>query len=419
MHINQIHLKNFRCYEDVEIEFHPRFNIFVGINGTGKSSALEALRIAIGSLFLGVDKYKDKIASPGISQDDVRLSRLEQQYPVVISSKGMIEDFSADGASRTVEIEWERSLTTKGGATRSANAKEMKEASVRMQEAIRKHKEIHNIPLVAYYSTDRFKKEKKDVGVEPDGSRLRGYYNALDPLTNIKFFLDLYYTETLSALQHDTPSVILQAVNEAVKKCIDCDDLMFDIKHQELLLIQHDTHQGMPFHLLSDGVRSMLALVMEMAFRCYLLNPHLGKEAALLTSGVVLIDEIDLHLHPAWQKRVVKDLQAAFPHIQFVVTTHAPLVIGSLRDGKIFTIKDNQVYDFPLQTGKDANYILNEMGTSEMDDAIKRALTEYFLLIEKGMGKELPALSLREQLERQLGQNHTELQRADMMLSFF
>lgn len=376
MHINQIHLKNFRCYEDVEIEFHPRFNIFVGINGTGKSSALEALRIAIGALFLGVDKYKDKIASPGISQDDVRLSRLEQQYPVVISSKGMIEDFSADGASRTVEIEWERSLTTKGGATRSANAKEMKEASVRMQEAIRKHKGIHNIPLVAYYSTDRFKKEKKDVGVEPDGSRLRGYYNALDPLTNIKFFLDLYYTETLSALQHGAPSVVLQAVNEAVKKCVNCDDLMFDIKRQELLLIQRDTHQGIPFHLLSDGVRSMLALVMEMAFRCYLLNPHLGKEAALLTSGVVLIDEIDLHLHPAWQKRVVKDLQTAFPRIQFVVTTHAPLVIGSLRDGKIFTIKDNQVYDFPLQTGKDANYILNEMGTSEMDDAIKRALTE-------------------------------------------
>ena len=419
MHISQIHLKNFRCYEDVEIEFHPRFNIFVGINGTGKSSALEALRIAIGSLFLGVDKYKDKIASPGISQDDVRLFGLEQQYPVVISSKGVIEDFSADGVSRVVEIEWERSLTTKGGATRSANAKEMKEASVRMQEAIRRHGENYKIPLVAYYSTDRFKKEKKDVGVEPDGSRLRGYYNALDPLTNIKFFLDLYYTETLSALQHNTPSVILQAVNEAVKKCVDCDELMFDIKRQELLLIQHNMPKGMPFHLLSDGVRSMLALVMEIAFRCYLLNPHLGKEAALLTSGVVLIDEIDLHLHPAWQKRVVEDLRVAFPNIQFIVTTHAPLVIGSLRDGRIFTIKDNQVYDFPLQTGKDANYILNEMGTSEMDDTIKRTLNDYFLLIEKGQGKERSALSLREELERQLGQNHTELQRADMMLSFF
>lgn len=115
----------------------------------------------------------------------------------------------------------------------------------------------------------------------------------------------------------------------------------------------------------------------------------------------------------------MENLQAAFPHIQFIVTTHAPLVIGSLRDGKIFTIQGNKVYDFPLQTGKDANYILNEMGTSEMDDDIKRELNEYFLLIEKGQGKEQTALSLREQLERQLGAGHTELQRADMMLSFF
>ena len=194
---------------------------------------------------------------------------------------------------------------------------------------------------------------------------------------------------------------------------------MFDIKRQELLMFQGETHEAMPFHLLSDGVRSMLAIVMEIAFRCYLLNPHLGEKAATETSGVVLIDEIDLHLHPEWQKRVIRNLQDAFPRIQFVVTTHAPLVIGSLQDGKIFSIKDNQTYDFPLQTGKDANYILNEMGTSEMDDEIKEMLNRYFLLIEKGLGAEEQALSLRSQLEKRLGQNHTELQRADMMLSFF
>lgn len=419
MNISWIRLKNFRCYKDIEIEFHPRFNIFVGINGTGKTSILEALRIAVGSLFLSVDKYKDKIASPSIMQDDVRLSNLEQQYPVVISSKGTIIDFSENDTPCEKEITWERSLSSKGGATRSAKAKEIKDVSVQMQEAIRNNWDKVSIPLIAYYSTDRFKKEKKNIGVEPDGSRLRGYYNALDPLTNIKFFLDLYYTETLSALQHGTSSMVLKAVNEAVKKCVDCDDLMFDIKRQELLMFQGETHEAMPFHLLSDGVRSMLAMVMEIAFRCYLLNPHLGEKAATETSGVVLIDEIDLHLHPEWQKRVIRNLQDAFPRIQFVVTTHAPLVIGSLQDGKIFSIKDNQTYDFPLQTGKDANYILNEMGTSEMDDEIKEMLNRYFLLIEKGLGAEEQALSLRSQLEKRLGQNHTELQRADMMLSFF
>lgn len=410
MKINYIKLENFRCYENVEIEFHDRFNIFVGINGTGKTSVLEALRIAIGSLFLGVDKYKNKISSPGISQDDVRLYHMEQQYPVIISATGSIKG---------EELSWQRSLDTKGGATRYVHAKEMKDASINMQKAIRDGDRIENIPLVAYYSTDRFKKEKKDVGVEPDGSRLRGYYNSLDPLTNIKFFLDLYYTETLSALQHQKSSEVLEAVNEAVKKCVDCDDLMFDIKLQELLLIQHESHESIPFHLLSDGVRSMLSMVMEIAFRCYLLNPHLGKDAASKTSGVILIDEIDLHLHPSWQKRVVTDLQEAFPNMQFIVTTHAPLVIGSLRDGKIFSIHDNVVLDFPLQTGKDANYILNEMGTSEMDDVLKQKLNRYFILIEKGLGKEAEALSLRMDLETLLGEDHTELQRADMMLSFF
>ena len=124
-------------------------------------------------------------------------------------------------------------------------------------------------------------------------------------------------------------------------------------------------------------------------------------------------------MHPEWQKKVINDLRNAFPNIQFIVTTHAPLVIGSLTDGKIFSIKDNQTYDFPLQHGKDANYILNEMGTSEMDSQIKDTLRSYFIQIEKGV-LILPTLDeAKKELKEMLGENHTELQRADMMLSFF
>ena len=87
MRLDKIRLQNFRCFEDISLDFHESFNLIVGINGTGKTAILEALRIAIGSLFLEVDKYQDKISSPMIGQDDVRLKNLEQQYPVVRSEE--------------------------------------------------------------------------------------------------------------------------------------------------------------------------------------------------------------------------------------------------------------------------------------------------------------------------------------------
>jgi predicted ATP-binding protein involved in virulence len=289
--------------------------------------------------------------------------------------------------------------------------------SKEIQSIIRGKEKI--IPLIAYYSTDRYKKEKKNTGLEADGSRLRGYYNALDSSTNIGFFLNIYKTETLWELQHSETSILLSAVNNAVKVCVeDCKKIYHDVKRDELT-IQLTNDELIPYRMLSDGVRSVLAMVMELAFRCYLLNPHLKDKAAEHTNGIVLIDEIDLHLHPEWQKKIVKELNTAFPSLQFIVTTHAPLVVGSLKNGEIFCISDQQVYNFPIQYGKDANSILNAMETSEMDDKIKTKLNRYFILIEGGDGKKETALSLRDELDNILGKEHSELQRADMMLSFF
>lgn len=84
------------------------------------------------------------------------------------------------------------------------------------------------------------------------------------------------------------------------------------------------------FRQLSDGYRNMLGMVSDIAQRCVTLNPHLGAAAVAQTPGVVLIDEIDLHLHPKWQRRVVADLTRAFPLAQFVATTHSPFIIQSL-----------------------------------------------------------------------------------------
>ena len=175
----------------------------------------------------------------------------------------------------------------------------------------------------------------------------------------------------------------------------------------------------MPFHLLSDGVRSTLAMVMEIAYRAYLLNPHLGAEAPLQTAGVVLIDEIDLHLHPEWQRRIANDLRRAFPNLQFIATTHAPLIVSSLNDCRINSIANNEVYDFPLQTGRDANYILEQMNVLNMDEVYKQKYESYLRMIEAGNGRTNEANMLRMELNAALGDNHADLKRADMLLTFY
>lgn len=415
MKLNKISLKNFKCYKDIEISFHPKMNVFVGINGTGKSSILEAIRISIGSLFLNVDKYKDKISSPGITQDDVRLYNLEPQYPTIIETSGSLTDFTNESES-IIEISWTRSLEKKGGKTTMNKAKEMLKVSKNMQEAVREGR--GNIPLLAYYSTERYKKEKKDFGVIADGSRLRGYYNALDSLTNIKFFQNLYYTETLDALQKGETSIMLDAVNEAVKECVGCSDVYYDIKKSEIIM-KSTNGELIPMHLLSDGVRSTLSLVMEIAFRCVLLNPHLKSEAPKLTKGVVLIDEIDLHLHPEWQLHILQDLQQAFPNIQFFVTTHAPVVISTLDNCRIYSISQGAVYDFPLQYGLNSDSILQIMGVDRMNTDYQNELDSYMIEIENGKGYSEEALSRRARLNQWLGESHPDLKRADIMLSFF
>ncbi len=414
MRLDKISLKNYRCYEDIEILFHPSFNILVGINGTGKTAMLEAVRIAIGSLYCEFDKVENKISSPSISENDVRLHNSEMQYEVHINSSIIVDP----SLYKSSTISWGRYVERYGGSTKYERPKFIKEFSKEIQRIIRAG-ENKTIPLIAYYSTDRYKKEKKNTGLEADGSRLRGYYNALDSLTNIWFFLNIYKTETLWELQHGEKSPLLSAVNRAVQMCVyDCVNIYHDIK-KDKLIIQLRNGEMIPFHMLSDGVRNVLAMVMEIAFRCHLLNPHLGEEASIKTNGVVLIDEIDLHLHPEWQKKIVNDFVKAFPSIQFIVTTHAPLVIGALKEGKIVSITDRKIHSFPIQYGKDANTILNEMGTIEMDDEIKSKLNEYFLLIEEGKGRLDCGLMLRIQLEQILGKEHTEMQRADTMLNLF
>ena len=414
MRIKWLELKNFRCFEHIITELHPRMNVMVGINGTGKTTILEAIRIFIGAAFCELDKIENKISSPNIADDDVRLHNLESQYPVKID--GLID--LDEKLLSTKSAQWDRTLEKYGGRTKFEESKYVKSLSKNIQAVIREGKETP-IPIIAYYSTDRYKKEKRNTGLEADGSRLRGYYNALDSTTNIWFFLNIIKTETLWELQESKKSTVLSMVRKVIGQCVpDCQEIKHDVK-QDKLIITQTNGEKVPFNSLSDGVRNVLSMVMELSLRCYLLNPFLGEDAPINTPGVVLIDEIDLHLHPEWQLHILNDLTSVFGRIQFIVSTHAPLILSSLKDGEILSIADRKVYNFPNQYKRRPEQILNDMKTRMVSEDTEKALADYRLLIESGKGKSEEAVSLRSELEEALGKGHEELQRADIMLQLF
>ena len=117
-----------------------------------------------------------------------------------------------------------------------------------------------------------------------------------------------------------------------------------------------------PINQLSDGYKSMISLVADIAYRMAVLNPQFLGNICKNTDGVVLIDEVDLHLHPAWQQRVLGDLRAIFPKVQFIVSTHAPAVINTVKRESIRILKNKNIKLAPIETyGKDVNSVLKEI----------------------------------------------------------
>jgi len=131
-------------------------------------------------------------------------------------------------------------------------------------------------------------------------------------------------------------------------------DLYFDARRGEAIVDIDGVVQ--PFSNLSDGQRCTLAMVGDMAQKAASLNPQFGAEVLQKTPGVVLIDELDLHLHPRWQRRIIEDLRQTFPKIQFICTTHSPFLIQSLRSGEELLMLDGQptaqVANLPLENIK-------------------------------------------------------------------
>ena len=160
--------------------------------------------------------------------------------------------------------------------------------------------------------------------------------------------------------------------------------------------------EAQPFFNLSDGQRSMLALVGDLAQKAATLNPHLGADALAQTPGLVLIDELDLHLHPTWQRHVIEDLRTTFPLVQFICTTHSPFLIQSLRSGAELVMLDGQptanVADLSVEEIAQGLQNVPETAVSARYAQMKGAAKAYLETLEEAAGA--PSEKLAQYKER-------------------
>lgn len=220
-------------------------------------------------------------------------------------------------------------------------------------------------------------------------SRFDGYKDWFDAAINLTEFESWFIGKTLEQLQKISKyghpkngfDDELTWVNEAVKSALpECKGLQYDLTSRSLLVDFEDV--SFPFADLSDGQRGMVALFSDIARRMCILNPHMGKNVLKNTSGVVIIDELDIHLHPAWQRSIAPALKKAFPKVQFIAASHSPQIIGSLKPEEVILLDTGATH--PRVTyGLDSSRVLEEvMGVSEREPEIETLLSELFSTIE-------------------------------------
>lgn len=208
-----------------------------------------------------------------------------------------------------------------------------------MREVDAGHSE--KLPLVAYHGTGRLWTQRhtwKATRSRRHRSRRDGYADCLEAQSDSKTFVEwLERMERIEMQEGKTP-LVLRAVRDAICLLVpSCTDLRYRFADNEVVATFEDGRR-LPIRMLSDGFQTMIGLIADLAWRCATLNPFLGEGVTQETEGVVLIDEIDLHLHPNWQRRVVDDLRRCFPKVQFFLTTHSPFIVQSLRAGEVIAL---------------------------------------------------------------------------------
>lgn len=421
MIIDKLEIKNFKNFEEISVTFAPGVNLFVGSNGSGKTSILEAVNVAIGGFF---------------GSQESKMQRTIEFDELKISDGIRLAQASISASSDLINGSWGRTLTRDTRANDTKNIKPISKYGLDVFEAFEIQDNHKVAPLIAYFSTQRlFKdfssshKQKYDV----NNYRRNGYLQCLKE-GSIKNVLNEWLgnavTRRATFQIKDIESVdqILENVETAIRMTL----MMFldlpqdfplkiyqDPDFNNELFVNYDNEHNLPLSYYSDGFRNLIYIIFDLVWRASQLNPWLDLNGiAENVFGVVTIDEIDLHLHPKWQAKAIDIIQKLFPKVQFFITTHSPTIVANMENGTLYVINDNQITKHDKDYfGKQINYVLRDiLGASDRHIPTQNKLNKLFVLIDENKQDEYKPL-LSDLIEL-LGADDPDILKAQVLIDW-
>lgn len=421
-------LTNFKSFSHCELTLDPQFTLLIGANASGKTAILDGIAVALSNVLAGI-KEIPRSSLRQIRVEDVRVVKREHKsgYSELIHlGKSVInarlrlaeQHSSLFGKDASVRSEFESGYAESFWVSDHLIQSMVKSWIANVQQG-----KDYSLPLIAYYGTGRLwrqkrQKKSRNAELEMDAyQRWDGYLDCLASASNLAILQEWMRRLTYGEIQRRKPIEQLRAVERAVKISLSnparptekVERFYYDISAGELR-VEFADGRLLPLNELSDGYRTFISMVADMAWRAVVLNPHMGESAAERVSGIVLIDELDLHLHPTWQRRVITDLCRTFPLVQFVATSHSPQILASLKRTQVRKLSiEGTVEPVGYVEGRDSNSVLYEMGDQERAPEWAEKLHRAYQWLEEKRCDEVKAL-VRE-LEDSLGETDTELVR--------
>lgn len=382
MIIKKLNVSCLRTFAQAEFNFQPGMNLLVGVNGVGKTTALEALRICLSKVFPEITASKSR--KEGFTSSDIKIGT--DALDVSCQFEFNSTEFSLLLNKKKSSFIENYPGSVRNTVTETPDLEQITPAP--LKSLFKDAAKSRSQPICVYYSTTRSlivdQIVKSNTAI---GGQAAAFSDALNEKRefNLRIFASWYKAQ--EELGEENPKLLRHTavLRDAVKSFLpEFDNLhVVTIDDAEQFVIDKN---GIPLFIiqLSDGERGILTLLMDIARRLSQANPE-ADDPLQEGTGIILIDELDLHLHPKWQRTVVQNLTKTFPKLQFICATHSPQIIPSVEPEHVQLLRENEILVPDRTFGIDSNWILRFlMEADERPEESLSAIKEVEGLITDG-----------------------------------